>query len=158
MPGFDIGGGAVPPPIRSRLLVVEAPWCAECKRMAPLIDAVAAEHPGVEIERIDATADLERARSLGVLGTPTLIGFVDGSEVARARGRRGRRELESLFAGLEAGTVPVRAPGSPSEVAVGVGAGALVAGIGVLAGPAWPLVIVGALIVGYGLAGTMRKR
>jgi hypothetical protein len=126
--------------------------------MAPLIDAVAAEHPGVEVERIDAAAEPERARSLGILGTPTLIGVVDDAEVARARGRRSRRELETLFAGLEAGTAPGRGRTPAAEIVVRVTAGALVAGIGAVTGPAWPLVAVGGLLIGYGLAGTMRRR
>jgi hypothetical protein len=126
--------------------------------MAPLIEALDAEHPGVEVERIDAAADPRRARALGVLGTPTLIGLIGGSEVTRITGRRGRAELEALFAGLDAGTLPGRSRKPSTESLLRAGAGALVAGIGAVTGPAWPLVAVGAVLGVYGLSGMIGRR
>jgi hypothetical protein len=126
--------------------------------MAPLIDTVATEHRGVEVERIDAAADPDCARSLGVVGTPTLTGQIEGSEVTRVTGRRGRAELEALFAGLEAGAVPGRTRRPSTEVAVRAGAGALIAGIGAVTGPAWVLVAAGAALAVYGLSGMIGRR
>jgi hypothetical protein len=124
--------------------------------MAPLVEAVAADHPSVRFERIDVSAEAATTRELGVMATPTLIGFAGDAEVARVIGRRERDEIEEFFAATGSGTPPPRA--SRTDVELRVGAGALVVTLGLLAGPSWPLLGFGAALGGYGLAGYRSRR
>ena len=136
-------------------MFAEASWCVECKRMAPLAEAVAAAHPDVVFERVDVSAGDSTAADLRVMATPTLIGFAGGAEVGRVTGRRGRDDIEELFAAARTGARPRR---SRTEAVLRAGAGALLVLIGILSGPAWPLLGLGAALSGYGLIGLLPRR
>lgn len=139
-----------------RVVVVTSPACAACRRMAPDLDAAAAAHPGVVVERLDAWVDPEGARLLGVRGTPTLVGYRDGIEVVRSTGRSSREALDRMFGEL-AGDDDVSALGpSATDVKLRSGAGVALVTVGAATGPAWPLVAAGAALVVYGLAGLVR--
>lgn len=56
------------------VLDVRATWCLPCRQTAPAREQVSAEFAGkVDLWKPDAGQDRELARSLGVLGVPTLI-------------------------------------------------------------------------------------
>jgi thiol-disulfide isomerase/thioredoxin len=139
----------------ARVVFAEAPWCVECRRMAPLVEDVAAARAGVVLERVDVSGD-GAAEDLGVLATPTLIGFAGDAEVARVAGRRGRTEIEGFFAAMESGIRPPQTSGT--EIALRVGAGAMLVVSGMFAGPSWPLIGFGAVVGGYGLLGLRPTR
>ena len=124
--------------------------------MAPLVDDVAATHPDVEVDRVDASGDSTRARALGIKATPTLVGIVDGDETGRLTGRRGRDDIERLFVAVASRTGPP--PASRTEGLLRAATGVLLALVGVLTGPSWPLVAVGAAIGGYGVGGLVLRR
>lgn len=67
-------------------LVVDfmAPWCGKCRMIAPVIDSLAAQHPGVQFVKFDTTAEPLEALSkeLGVKGLPTFKFFANGQEVS----------------------------------------------------------------------------
>lgn len=161
--GLGGGAGAQTAPPRPeapdgaahRVVVAESPSCAECKRQAPIIDEVARRHPGVVLERLDARVDPERLRNLGVMATPTVIGYVDGREVARLVGRRGPDELAALFAAVAAGSSPVA---GSVNTRLWLGTGLLLSALGLLTGPAWPLVGFGAGATGYGAVRALTSR
>lgn len=116
--------------------------------MQPDLHAVAADHPGVDLVVVDVGTDPTWARERGILGTPTLIGLRDGSEVFRHTGRRGRTELESLFAAVEGRVDP---PGvGRFDRTLRVGAGLVLTALGIAMGPAWPLVAVGIAVLVVG--------
>ena len=155
------GEGMAPPPATSaatgaRVVFAEAPWCGECKRMAPLVEAAAAAHPDVLFERVDLSADQAVAGALEIMATPTLIGFAGAAEVARVAGRRGPDEIEQLLAATESGTRPPSRP-SRTDVVLRVGAGVLLVALGVPAGPSWPLLGLGAAVSGSGLVGLLPR-
>ena len=132
------------------LIEVMAPHCVECRAMQPDLDAVAGAHQGqVDLVVVDATADTARAVALGVRGTPTLIAVKDGVEMARFTGRRSRAELTELFAAVADGSVDTISTVSRSDRLVWSVAGVLLAGAGLLSGPSWILVPIGAGLVGY---------
>jgi thioredoxin 1 len=64
-----------------------AAWCAPCRVMAPVVDAVATELTGrLRIVQMDADASPATAARLGVRGLPTMIVFRDGIELGRIVG------------------------------------------------------------------------
>lgn len=139
-------------------MVVEvwAPTCSACRAMQPDVDDVVAEYGDrVGFRAVNAAVEPDLVRSLGVKATPTLIGFRDGVEVFRVAGRRSLGELRGLF-DAAAGTAD---PGNVgrTDTALRVGAGGVLATAGLLAGPAWPLVVIGGAVVAAGLIPWMRR-
>lgn len=132
------------------LIEVMAPHCVECRAMQPDLDVVAAANSdAVDFVPIDASRDLQMASALGVMGTPTLIAVKDGVEIARFTGRRSRTELEELFAAVAAGSADSISKVSESDRIVWSLAGVLLAGAGLMMGPAWILVAIGAGLAAY---------
>lgn len=67
---------------RPTLIEVMAPHCVECRAMQPDLEAVAEQHvDSVDLIVLDATREPDRATSLRVLGTPTLIAVSEGEEI-----------------------------------------------------------------------------
>lgn len=138
------------------LVAFVAPWCSHCVSLRPGLDTAAAASRETRLLVVDVAEDPEAAARLGIRGTPTLIGFRDGMELFRHVGNRGNDELTALFASLVTDSAP-RARVGETDAVLRLAAGAgLVIG-GVLAGPAWPLVAIGAGVVGYGVI-TWRRR
>lgn len=99
--------------------------------------------------RVNATDDPESARALRVLGAPTLIGVKAGMEVFRVTGRRNATELRALFAAVAKGGQPSRI--SSQDVGLRLAAGLVLLAIGLVAGPVWPLVVIGSGVVAFGV-------
>ena len=135
---------------RPTLIEVMAPHCVECRVMQPDLVAVAELYAdSVDLVVLDAAKETDRVASLGVLGTPTLIAVRDGIEIARFTGRRSRFELSQLFAAIAAGEADSVASSSRGDRVVWALGGALLAGAGLLSGPPWILVALGAGLAGY---------
>ncbi len=64
-----------------------APWCGPCRRIAPLVEQLAAEYAGrVKFAKIDVDQSQELAGSYGVMNIPTLMIFKNGVVVERFTG------------------------------------------------------------------------
>ena len=124
--------------------------------MKPLIRDVVGSRKDIDLEWLDASVETDRARSLGIRATPTLIGYVSDREVVRIVGRRSARELEEMVSSLHGGGRPGRGA-SRTDTILRTGTGIVLTAVGMLSGPAWPLAAVGAAITGYGLAGWRRS-
>jgi thioredoxin 1 len=136
---------------------IRTPQCSACAAMEPHLQAVAEQHAGaVDFIQVDASVDPGTAAELGVRGTPTLVGFRDGVEVVRTVGRLSSSELDQLFTSVADGTEPPR-PGM-RDAAFRIVAGLGVVAVGALAGPAWPLVAIGAVVTGWGAFTWLRTR
>lgn len=139
------------------IVEIRTPQCHACAAMEPHLQAVAEQHAGsVEFIQIDASVDPGTAADLGVRGTPTLIGFRDGVEVVRTVGRLSSSELDGLFTSVAHGTAPPRLGMRDAVIRIVAGVG--VAAVGLLAGPAWPLVAIGAIVTGWGGVTWVRTR
>ena len=134
---------------RPTLVEVVTPYCGECRAMKPDLDVVAAEFDDVDLVVVDATKEPEFSGELRVLGTPTLIVVRGGTEIARFIGRRTKSELREIFAEVAAGDPTTIAKTSGGDRLVGTVAGVGLAAVGLLLGPAWPLVAAGAAILAY---------
>ena len=71
-----------------------ATWCAPCKAIAPLVDAVAEEHAGkIKVGKVNVDENPSTPGKYGVRGIPTLILFKAGREVARQSGAVGKSDI-----------------------------------------------------------------
>lgn len=79
-------------------VVVEfwATWCAPCKRLAPVLEAVADEMDGkARVARVNVDTNGALARRLGVSRVPTVLLFHGGEELRRTVGAVSRDTLVS---------------------------------------------------------------
>jgi thioredoxin 1 len=137
------------------LIEVTAPWCHVCRAMQPELDRVATAYQGRVIrEVVDASIDGERVASLGVRGTPTLIGLRRGEEVFRHTGWIGPAELDRLVADLSTGRPAT--VGKGSDALTRLAAGAVLIALGLIAS-AWIPLGLGAATFGWGLVGWWRR-
>jgi thioredoxin 1 len=64
-----------------------APWCGPCRRIAPMIDELAAEYAGAaKIGKVNIDDNQQSAMNYGVEAIPTLILFKKGQPVQRFQG------------------------------------------------------------------------
>ena len=70
-----------------------AEWCGPCKMIAPVLDEIASENPGLKIGKINIDENLELARRFEVMSIPTLIVFQDGEPALRIVGAKGKGQL-----------------------------------------------------------------
>ena len=53
-----------------------ADWCGPCKRMAPIVEQLAAEYEGrLKVGKMDVDANTDMAVKYGIMSIPTLIIF-----------------------------------------------------------------------------------
>ena len=79
-----------------------AEWCTPCKMIAPILQEIAEEQDGkLKIVKLNVDDSPDVAMKYQVMSIPTLIVFMDGVEVNRLVGARGKAQLlESLAAYL----------------------------------------------------------
>jgi thioredoxin 1 len=68
--------------LRSPVLTIAdfwAEWCAPCKRIAPVLEQIAAEFPGtIKVTKLDVDTNPLTPGQYGVSGIPTLLVFRNG--------------------------------------------------------------------------------
>lgn len=136
------------------LLEVWAPRCASCQAMETDLVASADAHPDIRLVRVDAGAEPETAASLRVLGTPTVIGIVDGAEVFRRTGRMTRTEIDQAFESLAGDTTP---PVATTDGWLRVLAGATLIVAGFFVELSWPLFLGGASVLVWGTSTLLQR-
>ena len=76
-----------------------ATWCAPCKAIAPLIDAVADEHSGkVKVGKVNVDENQATPGKYGVRGIPTVIIFKGGVVVDQVVGAVPKSQMDALIA------------------------------------------------------------
>jgi len=78
-----------------------ATWCANCRRLAPVIDRLAADlSDRVEFVKINVDDNPELVGRYGISSTPTLIVFDRGERVASTVGAHQEPAVRALLAGV----------------------------------------------------------
>jgi thioredoxin 1 len=71
-----------------------AEWCGPCKKLAPILDELAAEQAGkLQFAKLDTDANPQVSMRFNVMSIPTLIVFKDGQEAKRLVGAKGKHQL-----------------------------------------------------------------
>jgi thioredoxin 1 len=80
------------------LLDVWAPWCAPCRSMAPVLEALQDDvKDWVEIVKLDASVEMDQVEQLGVSSLPTFLVFKDGQIVGSTVGATSKANLLELL-------------------------------------------------------------
>jgi thioredoxin 1 len=76
-----------------------ATWCAPCKAVAPLVDAVADEYTGkVKVGKVNVDENQATPGKYGVRGIPTIILFKGGVVVDQVVGAVPKSQMDALIA------------------------------------------------------------
>lgn len=64
-----------------------APWCGPCRKIAPMIDELAAENlGGAKIGKVNIDENQQSAMNYGIEAIPTILVFKGGQPVQRFQG------------------------------------------------------------------------
>lgn len=75
-----------------------ATWCGPCKRVGPVLDAVAEEVAGkAYVYKVDIDMSQDIAAKYQVSSVPTLILFKDGMPAKKMIGAHPKQDIMSLF-------------------------------------------------------------
>ena len=79
------------------LLDFWATWCGPCRMVAPIVEEIAAENPGVTLGKINVDKEMELAMQFGITSIPTLVVMKDGQMVNKAIGYAPKKEILKLL-------------------------------------------------------------
>lgn len=72
-----------------------APWCAPCRRIAPMVEELADEYEGrVSFAKLNTDESPSIAARYGIFSIPTLLVFKGGQPVKQVVGLRPKRDLK----------------------------------------------------------------
>jgi len=74
-----------------------APWCGPCRQIAPMIDELAAENPGVKIGKVNIDDNPSAAQKFGINSIPTLLLFKNGEVSESFVGVRPKAALQEAL-------------------------------------------------------------
>jgi thioredoxin 1 len=75
-----------------------AEWCAPCRRLAPTVDALAAEYDGrLTVGKLNVDDNPNTAGKFNIRGIPTLLLFKGGQVVESVVGLTGKEQLKQLI-------------------------------------------------------------
>ena len=78
-----------------------ATWCGPCKKIAPLIEELAAEYEGKAIiGKVNVEDEDELATQFGIRNIPTVLFFKNGNVVDKQVGACPKSELENKLTAL----------------------------------------------------------
>jgi thioredoxin 1 len=75
-----------------------APWCGPCRRIAPMIDELAAENQGaVKVGKVNVDDNGAFAQKYEVMNIPTIIVFKNGEPVQRWMGIPAKTQVQAAL-------------------------------------------------------------
>ncbi len=79
------------------LLDFWATWCGPCRRVGPVLDAIAEERPDIKVCKINVDEERELAASFQVTSIPTLVVLKDGKGTKRTMGAIPKHQILALL-------------------------------------------------------------
>ena len=73
-----------------------ADWCGPCKMMAPVVEELAGEEPGVKVCKINIDEEMAIAQRYGVMSIPAFIAFKNGEVAGKQVGAMPKSKLQEL--------------------------------------------------------------
>ncbi len=75
-----------------------APWCGHCSRLSPELEALALELADqVKFVKLNVDQNRSLAQKYGIMGLPTMVIFVNGSQVKKFSGFMPKEKLKSIL-------------------------------------------------------------
>ncbi len=75
-----------------------APWCGPCRKIAPMIDELAAEYAGsAKIGKVNIDDNQQSAFKYGIEAIPTLLVFKGGQPVQRFQGIPSKSKIQEAL-------------------------------------------------------------
>ena len=74
-----------------------ADWCGPCKKMKPIVEAIAEENTNIKLGTINVDDSPELAAKFKIMSIPTLVVMKNGVETAKAVGMRSRSEILQML-------------------------------------------------------------
>ncbi|MBQ9932656.1 MAG: thioredoxin [Ruminiclostridium sp.] len=74
-----------------------APWCGPCTMLSPILEELAADHPELEIAKINVDENPELAIAYQISSIPSMILFKEGKPSAMTVGVRPKADLEEFI-------------------------------------------------------------
>ena len=79
------------------LLDFWATWCGPCRMIAPIVEEIAAEKPGITVGKVNVDEEMELAVQFGVVSIPMLVVLENGQVVNKSVGYAPKAELLKLL-------------------------------------------------------------
>ena len=79
------------------LLDFWATWCGPCRMIAPIVEEIAAENPGITVGKVNVDEEMELAVQFGVVSIPMLVVLENGQVVNKSVGYAPKAELRKLL-------------------------------------------------------------
>lgn len=77
-----------------------AAWCAPCRMLTPIIDALAEDKPDIKFAKLNVDQNRAIPMRYGIMSIPTLLYFKDGALVDKTLGALPRTAIEARLARL----------------------------------------------------------
>ena len=74
-----------------------AEWCGPCRMVAPIVEELAGEMPGVTFAKLNVDENQGVAQKLGITSIPTLLLYKDGQLVDRVVGLQPKPKLKGFI-------------------------------------------------------------
>ena len=79
------------------LLDFWAPWCAPCRMVFPIIEAIAGERLDIKVGKINVDEQPELASEFSIMSIPTLVVMKNGKIVQQVSGARPKNAILEML-------------------------------------------------------------